>query len=60
MKFKNLVISGNSFTQDGIGVFPPTLSSAEGCSFFDDSNYKLAVLKVWTSWIASKLQVTSS
>jgi len=59
MNFKNLVVGGNSFTQDGIGGCPPTLNSGGGCSFCNDENYKSAVPKSWVSWVASKLQVTS-
>jgi hypothetical protein len=59
MNFKNLIVSGNSFTQDGIGGCPPTLDSVGGCSFCDSDNYKSSVPKSWASSVANKLQVTS-
>jgi hypothetical protein len=59
MDFKNLIISGNSFSQDGIGGCPPTPNTAGGCSFCGDENYKATVPKSWSSQVANKLKVTS-
>lgn len=59
MNFKNLIVSGNSFTQDGIGGYPPTLNGDGGCSFCDDDDYKSSVPKSWASSVANKLQITS-
>jgi hypothetical protein len=59
MKFTNLIVGGNSFTQDGVGGCPPTLNSVGGCSFCNDENYKSATPKSWASWVAKKLQVKS-
>jgi hypothetical protein len=59
MRFKNLLVSGCSFTQDGIGGSPPTNNLPGGCSFIDDDAYVAAQPKSWASFLAKKLKVTS-
>jgi hypothetical protein len=59
MKFKNLLVSGCSFTQDGIGGAPPTVELVGGCSFIEDDDYIAAQPKSWAGFLAKKLKVTS-
>ena len=59
MKFKNLLVSGCSFTQDGIGGVPPTIEEPGGCSFIEDDAYVAALPRSWAGFLAKKLQVTS-
>jgi hypothetical protein len=60
MKFKNLVASGCSFTQDGIGGIPPTLHSNGGCSFKkNDDFHEPAECKSWASFLSTYLDVES-
>jgi hypothetical protein len=59
MKFKNLLVSGCSFTQDGIGGCPPTVDSAGGCSFIDNGSGSATQPRSWAGFLARKLKVTS-
>jgi hypothetical protein len=59
MRFKNLLVGGCSFTQDGICGSPPTITSAGGCSFIEDDAYVAAQPNSWAGFLAKKLQVTS-
>lgn len=59
MQIKNLVVSGNSFTQDGIGGVPPTSESPGGCSFVDSGETPPSDPQSWASLLAQKLKVQS-
>ena len=59
MIFKNLVVSGNSFTQDGIGGCPPTENSVGGCSFIDQGQGAVSQPASWASIVAQLLNVQS-
>lgn len=59
MKIQNLLIGGNSFTQDAIGGCPPTLESQGGCSFVDQGQSHVAHPHSWASILAQELAVQS-
>jgi hypothetical protein len=59
MRFKNLLVSGCSFTQDGIGGCPPTVDSAGGCSFIDTGDGNPAQPRSWAGHLAKRLNVNS-
>lgn len=59
MKIQNLLIGGNSFTQDGIGGCPPTTDSQGGCSFVDQGQGHVAQPRSWASMLAQELEVQS-
>ena len=54
MDVRHLVVSGNSFTQDGIGGVPPTVNGEGGCSFGPEGNR--TVPGSWAGYVAQKLQ----
>jgi hypothetical protein len=57
---KNLIASGCSFTEDGIGGVPPSPTDPlGGNSFLEIQEYPSTTPKSWASMIAKKLQVTS-
>jgi len=59
MRFKNLLVSGCSFTQDGISGCPPTVNSAGGCSFIDNDSGVGTQPRSWAGFLAKKLNVNS-
>ena len=59
MEIKNLLTSGCSFSEDGIGGMPPTTDSPGGCSFIYDPDFDLMEPRSWPGRLARKLQVTS-
>lgn len=59
MKYKNLLVSGNSFTQDGIGGLPPIKNSPGGCSFNNQGQDYIATPASWASILAQLLNVQS-
>lgn len=56
---KNLITSGCSFTQDGIGGLPPTLTSEGGSSFLDGVDFTCSTPRSWASHIAKELKIKS-
>lgn len=59
MEYKNLLVSGNSFTQDGIGGLPPTKNSDGGNSFLDQGQGHVSTPGSWASIVAQSLKVQS-
>jgi hypothetical protein len=59
MKVKNILASGCSFTQDGIGGFPPTTHSTGGNSFREDPDYIASEPTSWVSFLAKKIDPDS-
>jgi hypothetical protein len=59
MNYKNLLASGCSFTQDGIGGVPPTSQSAGGSSFKQYANVQPAPCASWASFLSTYLNVDS-
>lgn len=59
MKIQNLLMGGNSFTQDGIGGCPPSPASQGGCSFLDQGQTHVAEPRSWASMLAQELAVQS-
>ena len=57
--YKHLLVSGCSFTSDGIGGLPPSLSSDGGCSFANDPEFIPRHSNSWAGFLALKLNVTS-
>jgi|694.fasta_scaffold00286_72 hypothetical protein len=57
--YKHLLVSGCSFTSDGIGGSPPSLSSDGGCSFAYDTEFIPKHSKSWAGFLAQKLNVKS-
>lgn len=58
-RYKNLLVGGCSFSQDGIGGSPPTETQPGGCSFIEDIEYEVASPNSWAGFLAQKLGVTS-
>lgn len=59
MKIKNLLASGCSFTQDGIGGVPPTKESNGGSSFKKYEDIQPAPCLSWSSFLSTFLEVES-
>ena len=59
MEIQNLLVSGCSFTQDGIGGHPPTAHNTGGNSFIPDISYVANTPRSWASFIAKELAVKS-
>ena len=59
MHFKNIIASGCSFTDDGIGGFPPTTENVGNSSFRIYEGIAPSVPNTWASWIAKKTQSSS-
>jgi hypothetical protein len=57
--YKNLIVSGCSFTSDGIGGSPPTDISQGGCSYINTGDHPIAEPNTWPGFLARKLNVTS-
>jgi hypothetical protein len=53
---EHLIVSGSSYSSDGIGGCPPTFENEGGCSF---TNGGLAKPGSWPSFLAQKLNVKS-
>jgi hypothetical protein len=58
-RFKNLLISGCSFTSNGLGGLPPTKQSAGGCSYIEDPSYTVAPPGSWPGFLAQQMKITS-
>ena len=56
---KNLIISGDSFSYDGIGGCPPTSTTMGGCSYIADPSYQASEPNAWVGFLAKKLSVQS-
>jgi len=57
---KHIISSGCSFTSDGIGGVPPSLTTPNGgCSFIHDNDYSAAMPRSWVGYVAKQLQVAS-
>lgn len=59
IKFKNILAGGCSFSQNGIGGEPPTLTSAGANSFRYDIDYGKAEPVSWTSFLAHSMNPDS-
>jgi len=59
MTYKNIIASGCSFTQDGIGGAPPSGDTPGGNSFVYDVDVGEKTPASWASFIAQKLQPQS-
>lgn len=59
MKYKNLLVSGNSFTQDGIGGLPPGNNTEGGCSYIDQGQGHVSTPYSWAGYVAQLLGVKS-
>jgi hypothetical protein len=59
MRIENLLIGGNSFTQDGVGGCPPTSNSMGGCSFIDQGQGSVSQPASWAGMLAQRLHVQS-
>ena len=59
MKVKNILASGCSFTQDGIGGLPPTLTHQGGNSYREDVDYPAATPLSWASFLAARINPDS-
>lgn len=59
MKVKNILASGCSFTQDGMGGLPPTLTNQGGNSYREDVDYPAATPLSWASFLAKKINPDS-
>ena len=58
-QYKNLLVSGCSFSSDGVGGTPPAGISDGGCSFIKDTDYASAEPGSWAGFLAQKLKVSS-
>jgi hypothetical protein len=58
-RYKNLLVSGCSFTQDGIGGMPPDQQSIGSCSFIEDVSYTAAQPRSWVGFLARRLGIVS-
>lgn len=58
-QYKNLLVSGCSFSQDGIGGMPPSFGSSGSCSFMSDPDYTPAQPRTWPGFLARRLGITS-
>jgi len=59
MKVKNILASGCSFTQDGLGGLPPTKDYSGGNSFREDPDYITSEPKSWASFLSKKINPDS-
>ena len=59
MKVKNILASGCSFTQDGMGGIPSTLTHQGGNSYREDVDYPAATPRSWASFLAKKIDPDS-
>lgn len=60
MKIQNLLVSGTSLTQDGLGGCPPTDHTLGGCSYIDQGQeVQVAIPKTWAGLVAKNLNVQS-
>lgn len=58
-KFKNLLISGSSFSANAISGAPPTDSHDGGCSFIDNGRGSHNEPESWAGMLSQQLEVTS-
>ena len=60
MMIRHIIASGCSFTADGIGGLPPSLTHPNGgCSFVNDLNYQASIPKTWVGHVAKELKIDS-
>jgi len=58
-KIKNILVSGNSFTQDGIGGVPPGHGSEGGCSYINQGQGNISEPNNWVGMLSRKLDIQS-
>lgn len=58
-RYKNLLVSGCSFSANGQSGLPPTATSSGGCSFKEDPDYQVAQPLSWPGFVAQQLMVDS-
>ena len=58
-QYKNLLVSGCSFSTDGLGGVPPTITHPGGCSFIKDPDFPAANPQTWPGFLAQQMNITS-